>query len=115
MHSFTLILDGITDLTPEVTDRLFEPGCDDGTPWRRDQTVGIDFDREAPTLAEAVNTAVRDVRRAGIGATVVRVEDAQSDPHGHVSALNSVLQISRLITVDPELRPVVLELLQPAS
>jgi hypothetical protein len=113
MHSFTLILDGITDLTPEVTDRLFEAGCDDGTPWRRDQTVGIDFDRDAPTLVEAVNSAVRDVRRAGIGAMVVRVEDVPSDPGGYVNTVNSVLQISRVIAINPELRPAVLELLQP--
>jgi hypothetical protein len=111
MHSFTLILDGVTDLTPDMTDRLFEAGCADGTPWRRGQTVGIDFDREAPTLPDALSSAVQDIRRAGIGATVVRVEDVPTDPGGHVNTVNSVLQISQVLTINPELRPAVLGLL----
>src|SRR5947208_11519042 len=30
-HDFTLVLSGITELTPEVQDALFEAGCDDAT------------------------------------------------------------------------------------
>ena len=119
-HEFALVLDGIPDLTPEILDRLYEAGCDDALVSRAGGVVSMDFARTAPTSWDAIIGAIRDVRRSGIGAKVVRVEGPSSDPdHAQaisheVGALNSVLQLSAMIEVNPTLRPMVLELLQPA-
>jgi hypothetical protein len=102
-HGFTLILDGVPDLTPEVTDRLFEAGCDDALISRCDGQVSMDFDRVAPTLREAITSAIQDTQRAGIGARVVRIEEVVLDPGGtenaarDVGAINGVLQLSAAI------------------
>ena len=62
-HHFTLIVDG-ADLQDEaVVDSLFESGCDDGLVGSVDDTQFIDFDREAPSLGDAVLSAVADVER----------------------------------------------------
>ena len=121
MHGFTLVLDGVPDLTEEVANRLFEAGCDDALPLWRDGIVSVGFDRVAPSLREAITSAIRDIESAGIGARVVRVEDATSSTEPaaklarEVGALNSVLQVSAIIEMDPTLRPVVIELLGHAQ
>lgn len=73
-HTFTLILSGLTELTDDVSDALFETGCDDALVGIRDGVVFLDFDREASSFHEAVQSAIADVEGAGIGATVLRVE-----------------------------------------
>ena len=116
-HGFTLILDGVPDLTPEVLDRLFEAGCDDALISRCDGQVSMDFDRVALTLREAITSAIQDIQKAGIGARVVRIEEVTPDPAStenadrDVGAINGVLQLSAVIETDPTLRPVVVELL----
>jgi hypothetical protein len=76
-HDFTLILDGIPDLSREVVDALFEAGCDDGTLSSSAGVVSMDFTRSAPSMKEAIISAIRDVRKANIGARVVRVEGSE--------------------------------------
>jgi hypothetical protein len=66
-YSFTLILSGIDDLNDEVANALFESGCDDATPSMRNGVVRLSFDREAKTLKDAILTAIRDVKKAGVG------------------------------------------------
>ena len=73
-HDFTLILDGISNLSQEVVDALFEAGCDDGTLSRSAGIVSMDFTRSAPSLKDAIISAIRDVQNANVGARVVRVE-----------------------------------------
>lgn len=63
------------DLTNDVTDALFEAGCDDSSPGICNGRMHIDFAREAPTFKAAVLSAIRDVRKAKIGADVIRVDD----------------------------------------
>ena len=116
-QSFTLILDGVPDLTPEVLDSLYESGCDDALISRCDGQISMDFDRVASTLREAIASAIRDIRKAGIGARVVRIEEVSPDPDStenavrDVGAINGVLQPSAVIKTDPTLRPIVDELL----
>jgi hypothetical protein len=118
-HEFTLILDGIPDLTPAVMDALYEAGCDDALVARSNGVMTMSFARSGPSMKEAIASAIRDVRRSGIGARVVRIDEPSSSPDhseavaNEVGALNSVLQLSAVIEVDPSLRPIVLELLQP--
>src|SRR5262245_37849327 len=73
-YEFALILSGIDELTDDVLDRLYEAGCDDALLGVRDGVVFADFSREAESLTDAVLSATRDVKRAGVGATVVHVE-----------------------------------------
>jgi hypothetical protein len=72
-HEFTLILTGIEELTPEIVNALYESGCDDGLIGRQFGQGHITFSREAPTLQVAILSAIRDVRRAGVG--VLRVDE----------------------------------------
>lgn len=117
-HEFTLELDGISDLTREVVDALYEAGCDDGTIVMRAGRVSIGFTRSAPALSEAIVSAIADVRKAGIGARVVRVDEATPAPGSTedaqqvVGAINGVLQASFAIELDPTLRPLVFRVLE---
>jgi hypothetical protein len=71
-HEFTVILAGISEITDEAANALFEAGCDDGSPGSCDGVVSVDFHRDAATLEAAIQSAVADVRKAGF--QVERVE-----------------------------------------
>jgi hypothetical protein len=120
-HEFTLILDGFTDFSPSIMDALFEAGCDDATISKQGGLVLMDFDRSAPTLTDAIVSAVQDVRKANIGATVLRVEECQ--PRNHLTqeeaereargttAINGALSLFRMTQIDPQLHKSVLTLI----
>jgi hypothetical protein len=72
-HTFTLILDGPTEIDPELERAVFEVGCDDAALGRRGGTVYLQFDREAGAFVHAVLSAIRDVHRIP-GVRVARVE-----------------------------------------
>jgi hypothetical protein len=76
-HEFTLIIDGIPELTPAIMDALFEAGCDDATFSRQAGRIAMDFGRAASTMKDAVISAIRDVQKANIGARVIRVEGTE--------------------------------------
>jgi hypothetical protein len=73
-HDFTLVLAGITELTPEVEDALFEAGCDDATISVRFGRVYLTFSRTASSVKDAILSALDNVKKAGIGASVLRVD-----------------------------------------
>lgn len=73
-HDFTLVLDGVCELTEEVEDALFEAGCDDATLSVRHRRAFLTFSRVAESLRDAILSAIRDVKKAGIGAEVLRVD-----------------------------------------
>lgn len=64
-YEFTLILAGSLELSDDIADRLFEAGCDDGTPGTRNGVFSIDFHRTANSLEEAINSAIANVNAAG--------------------------------------------------
>jgi hypothetical protein len=72
---FALILVGVNELTREVEDALFEAGCDDATLSIQYGLLYMEFSRAAPSLKDAILSAIRDVRKANIGADVWRVDD----------------------------------------
>ena len=72
---FALILSGPTDMTPEVSDGLFQAGCDDATLSLQFGVLYLEFSRRAGSLKEAILCAIHDVRQAGVGADVVRVDE----------------------------------------
>jgi hypothetical protein len=72
-HSFTLYLDGADLMSDENFDALMEAGCDDATLGVSDGAQYAAFDREAPTFAEALRSAVEDVTTAVPGVSVVHI------------------------------------------
>jgi transcriptional regulator with XRE-family HTH domain len=74
-YDFALILSGVSELTTEVEDALFKAGCDDATLSIQYGLVYMEFSRMAPSLKDAILSAIRDVRKANIGANVWRVDE----------------------------------------
>ena len=72
---FTLLLDGIDKITPDVEDALFTAGCDDATISLRFGRMYLTFSRSAVSLKDAIISAIRDVRKSRIDATVLRVDE----------------------------------------
>lgn len=73
-HDFTLVLYGVSELTRDVLDALFEAGCDDATIASRCGRIVATFSRTAPSLKDAILSAIQCVRNANIGADVLRVD-----------------------------------------
>ena len=73
-YDFTLILFGITDFTDDQVDSLFDAGCDDATVAQRSGRVYMTFSRDAQSMTEAIISAIVDIRKANIGAGVLRVD-----------------------------------------
>jgi hypothetical protein len=71
-HSFTLHVAGISVAGDHYEDVLFEAGCDDALVGVAGGAIFLDFDREAPSFEEAVNSAVKNVEQAG--GKVVKIE-----------------------------------------
>ncbi len=72
-YDFALILTGVHELTAEVEDALFEAGCDDSTLSVQYGCIYMEFSRTATSLKDAILSAIRDVRKANIGAEVARL------------------------------------------
>jgi len=87
-HKFTLILSGISELTSELADGLFEATNGDIELNMRDGVAFIEFDRTAPTLREAILSGIADVDGAGLGVRVLRVE---TDDANTVTKINAEL------------------------
>ncbi len=74
-YDFALVLTGITDLTDDVEDALFEAGCDDATLSIQSGRAYLTFSRRAPSVKDAILSAIRAVRKAKIGADVLLVDE----------------------------------------
>lgn len=111
VHRFTLPLSGIADrLSDAELDRLFEAGCDDSSIGCTAGDWFAAFDREAPSLAEAVLSAVRDVERARVEGLIIEGVEAD-DPDELdgsdaevVAYLDALLKARRLAARHPEVR-----------
>jgi hypothetical protein len=73
-YNFVLVLSGVSEPEGWLEDALFEGGCDDATLAFRSGIGYLEFDRAAPSLDEAILSAVRDVERADSRLAVVAVE-----------------------------------------
>lgn len=74
-YDFSLILSGVTELTDDQAEVLFAAGCSDATPSVIYGRVWLEFSRVATSYKDAVLSAIRDVRRANIGADVERIDE----------------------------------------
>jgi len=73
-HEFMLKLNRET--TAEEADKLYEAGCGDAGVESGPYGTVIDFDREAPSLAQAIASAVRDIEKVpGLRAVGVRCDN----------------------------------------
>ena len=72
---FALIVGGIAELNQKVEDALFEAGCDDATLSMQHGLLYVEFSRCAKSIEEAIFSAIQDIRNAGIGAQVLRVDE----------------------------------------
>ena len=70
---FTLHLKDVDEMTMDLSDRLFA-ACDDCSPSSSGGRSEVSFDRESPTLQEAIRSAVSDVRKAGVDVGSVEIE-----------------------------------------
>lgn len=73
VFQFTLVLDGVDDKTNDLEDILFQSACDDALINFRNGTVYLDFDREATNLDSAVISAIKQIEKSELGATVISV------------------------------------------
>jgi hypothetical protein len=73
-YDFQLILSGVSAMTEDMADELYEAGCDDATPFSSGGIAAVGFSREALSFEDAIRTAISDVQRAGF--TVARAESA---------------------------------------
>ena len=73
-YEFDVVLKGTPEITDDQADALFEHECDDGTPASRDGLAWVHFDRESPSLEEAIHSAVSQVQAAGFAVSKVELD-----------------------------------------
>jgi hypothetical protein len=73
-YEFDVILKDVGEVTDEQADALFAAGCDDGTPASCSGVTWVHFDREAPSLEEAIRSAVTQVRAAGFNVSKIELD-----------------------------------------
>ncbi len=78
-HEFTLVLSGVAELTPELLDAFYEAGCDDALVGMRDGVAFADFCRDGASFDDAVLSALRDVKKAGIDGRIEQTQAAQDN------------------------------------
>ncbi len=89
-HEFTLILSGISELTSEVTDALYDAGFDDALVGMANGVPYIDVNhRESDSLEDTIRQAIRDVEKAGY-----RVVHVESDTANAITRINAELLVT---------------------
>ncbi|KAA1155317.1 DNA-binding protein [Pseudoalteromonas sp. FUC4] len=89
-YEFSLVLSGVDETTPNLDDALFEAGCDDGLVCTYNNTVYVDFMREAINYKQAVMSAIKNVESAGLNARVISVDA------GDLVGISDIAQLSEL-------------------
>ena len=74
-YDFALILSGVHELTADVENALFVAGCDDATLSIQYGNIYMKFSRTSTSLIQAILSAIKNVNKAKIGATVCRVNE----------------------------------------
>lgn len=72
-YSFTLILGNVDENTASLEDHLFQAGCDDALINFRNGTVYLDFDRQAPSIDEAIISAIKNIESSTLGIKVIGI------------------------------------------
>ena len=85
-HSFTLILSGVAEITPELADALYAATKGDIELNLRDGVALLEFERRRPRCAAAVTAAIREVEGADVGVRVLRVESETANVIAKINA-----------------------------
>jgi len=85
-HQFTMILSGVSELTPELADALFEATRGDIECNMRNCVAYLEVERAAPTLRDAITAVIREVEQVPFGVRVVRVESEAAKTIAQVNA-----------------------------
>jgi hypothetical protein len=87
-YQFTLILSGVSEIPPDVADALFTATGGDIEFNLRDNVAYLEFDRAAPSLQAAIDSAIAQIEGADCGIRVARVE---SDAANTIAKINAGL------------------------
>jgi hypothetical protein len=93
-YRFTVILAGLSEISDDLAEALFEAGCDDGSPWSSQGVAAVAFDREAESLEQAVRSAIAGVQKAGCHVAWVKIEPedlVQPTPAGDIRAATKLI------------------------
>jgi hypothetical protein len=85
-HRFTLILSGVSELTPEFADALYEATHGDIELGLRDGVAFVDFSRRGRSLQEVIAAAIQEVESCAAGVRVVRVESEAANTIAKINA-----------------------------
>ena len=91
---FTLILRHVAEMTDSLANALYDAGCDDATVGSSSGVARVSFSREAATLQDAIQSAVRDVHRlaAKLHGWKSNVTNCSPGPHDSSPRHRSSLQ-----------------------
>lgn len=78
LYHFTILIRDAKANTENLEDRLFEAGCDDALLCFSNQSVYLEFDREAPSAQIAIQSALENIRQAGFSDLVVQESGVSS-------------------------------------
>jgi len=87
-HAFTLVLSGVSELTPEIANALYDAAGGDLELSMREGVVLVEVVRSAVSLREAITSLIQAVEASGTGLRVVRVE---SDDANTIAKINAEL------------------------
>ncbi len=85
-HKITLILSGVSEITPTLADALYEATNGEIEFNMCNGVAYLEFSRAARTLREAITSAIRDVEGADAGVRVVRVESEAANTIAKINA-----------------------------
>jgi hypothetical protein len=85
-YQFTLILSGVSEITSELADVLYEATNGDIEFNMRNGVAFLEFRRTAPSLREAITAAIHDVEALDIGVRVLRVESEVANTIAKINA-----------------------------
>ena len=105
LYTFSLVLSGVNIDTPELEDKLFEAGCDDGLICFYGSTVYIEFDRESDNLKSAIMSAIKNVEQANVSAMVISVDAGDYVGLSDVSELTEISKQSIALLKDGKRGP----------
>src|SRR5260370_38834606 len=86
IHRFTLVLSGVSEITPELADALYETTNGDIELNMRNGVAFLEFARTAASLRDAVTSAIHDIERANLGVRVLRVESEAANTIAKINA-----------------------------
>jgi hypothetical protein len=90
-HRFDLILSGMAEITPELSDALYEATGGDIELNMRDGIAWLEVSRRASSLQDAILSAISQIEGAGV--RVLRVESEVANVIAKINA--DLLQVAR--------------------